>query len=133
MKFLSFFSISYLITILYDYIKRKLKDKKSKKSPTPIEDINISPIKKETKDSSVSYNFLEQDQLKEEEYDPNRNKRSRLNSDTIYLKLNNYYDHSDFIFIAESGLDGDPVYGYVGDPRMLNTHNIIYVELIRGI
>ena len=134
MKFLSFFSISYLITLLYDYIKRKIREKKIKTPPPVIEDINISPIKKETKDPVPSYNFLDQENINEynkyQEVQKKDDRRSRLNSNTIYLKLNDYYDHPDFVFVGDSRLDGDPVYGYIGDPRILNEHHIIYVELI---
>jgi hypothetical protein len=129
MKFLSFFSISYLISILYDYIKKRLRDKKLKTVHTPLEEININPVKKQTNNSAASYNFIEKDN--EEEYEnKSKTKRAKLNSDTIYLKLNDYYEHPDFVFVCESQLDGDPIFGYIGNPRMLNTHNIIYVELI---
>ena len=142
MKFLSFFSISYLISILYDYIKKRLRDKKLKTVNTPLEDIdiklkttdtpsddiNINPVKKQTNNSAASYNFIGEDNKKE--YGNNKTKRPKLNSNTIYLKLNDYYEHPDFVFVGESQLDGDPIFGYIGNPRMLNTHNIIYVELI---
>lgn len=134
MKFLSFFSLSYLITLLYDYIKRKIREKKLKTPPPVLEDIEINPIKKETKDPVPSYNFLDPDNIHEDnkyQEEPKKdNRRSRLNSNTIYLKLNDYYDHPDFVFVGDSRLDGDPIYGYIGDPRILNEHHIIYVELI---
>jgi len=138
MKFLSFFSLSYLITIIFDYIKKRARDKKIKTPPKPIENININVIKKETKDPIVSYDFLGSNDIREDNKyqdlkgkgDKKESKKHKFDSNTIYLKLNDYYEHQDFIFIGDSKLDGDPVYGYIGNPRMLNTHNIIYVELI---